>query len=289
MDITIKTASPDKLRTGVLVVGAFADGALPAATGAIDEASKGKVSAILKRGDLEAKAGAALLVPDLPGVAAERVLLVSLGTARASSATGRSATPSPVRQGALPAARPRTRRWPLPMSTCPVARSAGAGAGRVACSPTAPTASTPGRPPGSASRESERGARAVALLVSGQVTPEVERAVRRGRAVAEGMALGKDLGNLGGNVCNPAFMAQTAQALGREFKFAVEVLERDDMEKLGMGSALSVGRASHLPVQVHRHALPGRRRRPGRSSWWARASPSTPAASPSSPAPIWTR
>ena len=73
--------------------------------------------------------------------------------------------------------------------------------------------------------------------------------MRRGQAVAEGMALTKDLGNLGGNVCNPAYLAQTAQALGQEFKFAVDVLERDDMEKLGMGSALSVGRASYHPCK----------------------------------------
>jgi len=73
--------------------------------------------------------------------------------------------------------------------------------------------------------------------------------VRRGQAVAEGMALTKDLGNLGGNVCNPAYLARTAQALGQEFKFAVDVLERDDMEKLGMGSALSVGRASYQPCK----------------------------------------
>src|SRR5262249_31791463 len=53
----------------------------------------------------------------------------------------------------------------------------------------------------------------------------------------------------GGNVCNPAFMAQTAQSLGQECKLPVEVLERADMEKLGMGSALSVGRASYQPCK----------------------------------------
>jgi len=63
------------------------------------------------------------------------------------------------------------------------------------------------------------------------------------------MALAKDLGNLGGNICTPAYMAQTAQALGQEFAFSVEILERADMEKLGMGSALSVGRASYQPCK----------------------------------------
>src|SRR5262249_60718838 len=79
MDITLETTSLDKLRAGVLVVGAFADGTLPPSARAIDQASKGKLSAVIKRGDLDATAGSTLLLHDLPGVAAERVLTVSLG------------------------------------------------------------------------------------------------------------------------------------------------------------------------------------------------------------------
>ena len=77
----------------------------------------------------------------------------------------------------------------------------------------------------------------------------METAVAQGLAIAEGVALTKDLGNLGGNVCNPAYMAETAQTLAKEFGFEVEVLEREDMATLGMGSALSVGRASYSPCK----------------------------------------
>jgi leucyl aminopeptidase len=38
-----------------------------------------------------------------------------------------------------------------------------------------------------------------------------------------------------------------AEALGKQYKFDVEVLDRADMEKLGMGSFLSVARGSHQP------------------------------------------
>src|SRR5215475_9035398 len=82
MNITLETleaTSPEKLRTGVLVVGGFADGALSASARTIDEASKGRLSAVVKRGDFDARAGASLLFHDLPGTAADRVLLVSLG------------------------------------------------------------------------------------------------------------------------------------------------------------------------------------------------------------------
>jgi leucyl aminopeptidase len=94
-----------------------------------------------------------------------------------------------------------------------------------------------------------RGAGRVTLIVESEPNGELASAVKAGLATAEGMALTKDLGNLGGNVCTPGFMAETAQKLGQEFGFEVEVLERADMEKLGMHSALSVGRASYSPCK----------------------------------------
>ena len=248
MDITLETASLDSLRTGVLVVGAFADGTLPSSARAIDEASKGKLSAVIKRGDLDAKAGSALMFHDLPGIAAERVLTVSLGQRdNAGDKTFRDAVGSAARALASGPAREaavaigdleppgRSLAWRVQLAS----RLLADGAYRFDV-------------PGMARKAAaERGASRVRLLVADKdkSKPELERAVRRGQAVAEGMALAKDLGNLGGNNCNPAYLAQTAQALGKEFKFDVEVLERGDMEKLGMGSALSVGRASYFPCK----------------------------------------
>jgi leucyl aminopeptidase len=246
MDITLQTISPETLRTGVLVVGAFADGPLPPPTQTVDEVSKGKLATLIKRGDLEAKAGASLLLHDLPGVSAERVLLVSLGTRQEfGDKAFRNALGSAARTLAGGAAKDaavtltdldwpgRSLAWRLEQASCLLADSAyrfdAPGLGRTTLQ--------------------DRGAHTISLLVADEVNPELERAVRRGQAVAEGLALTKDLGNLGGNVCNPDYLAHTAQALGQEFKFAVEVLERDDMEKLGMGSALSVGRASYQPCK----------------------------------------
>src|SRR5690606_8917697 len=91
--------------------------------------------------------------------------------------------------------------------------------------------------------------RTIDIATPAKVTPELIAAVAEGEAIAAGMALARDLGNLPGNVCTPTFLADTARALGERFSFSVEVLERDDMEKLGMGSALSVGRASDQPCK----------------------------------------
>ncbi len=75
-----------------------------------------------------------------------------------------------------------------------------------------------------------------------------EAAAARGMAIAHGMDLAKDLGNLPGNVCTPRYLAERAQELGKEFPdIKVTVLERPQIEALGMGSFLSVTNGSDEP------------------------------------------
>ena len=248
MDITVEATSPEKVRTGALVLGVVADGPLASAARAVDGAANGKLSAIIARGDLEGTAGASLLLHDVAGTAAERILLVSLGkrdalgdrsfrdaVASAARMVGGSAATDAVMALGTFDVPGRSPAWRAEQAS----RILADGAYRFDAPGTA------GQAPGVRGH----GARKISLLLSDGATAEIERAVRRGQAVAEGMALTKDLGNLGGNICNPAYLAQTAQALGKEFGFKVDVLERADMEKLSMGSALSVGRASHSPCK----------------------------------------
>jgi len=95
--------------------------------------------------------------------------------------------------------------------------------------------------------ESRKGVRKIAFLTKTKDTAPLEAAVRRGTAIAEGMALAKTLGNLPGNVCTPTYLATAARKLAKDHKIKVEVLEKGDMEKLGMGALLSVARGSHEP------------------------------------------
>jgi leucyl aminopeptidase len=78
------------------------------------------------------------------------------------------------------------------------------------------------------------------------------------------MNLAKDLGNLPGNVCTPSYLADEARRLAKRWKLGVQVLERKDMEKLGMGTLLSVARGSHQPPKfiVMRHDGAGRKSKP---------------------------
>ena len=246
MEFTIKTGSPAKLKTGLLVLGAFAGGKLSALTAAVDGATEGRIAALIKRGDLDDKAGSTLLIPDLAGTQAERVLLVSLGKAEdfgdkayrdALGAAAKVISSSAAKDAVLALAdielEGRSLSWRLQQA----ARIVADGAYRFDA-----LKSDQGK-----KTRKERGARKLTLLVSSELSAELDTAVLQGHAIATGMALAKDLGNLPGNICTPTHLAETAQALGKQYKFGVEVLERADMEKLGMGSFLSVARGSHQP------------------------------------------
>jgi leucyl aminopeptidase len=246
--MTLETVSPAQVRTGVLVVGAFTDATLPPASQRIDAACKGVLSAVLALGDLEEKPGATMLLHNVPGIAGERVLLVSFGrrsqfgdkafrdalrgAARALAGVAAKTAAVALADVDLPG---RSLAWRLQHASLLLAD------GRYRFTiPRAATCTT---------TEPRPGIGRMALLIAGPVTPELEDAVRRGLAVAEGMALAKDLGNLPGNICHPPYLADIARALGKEFRFDVEVLERDDMKQLGMGAALAVGQASAQPCQ----------------------------------------
>jgi leucyl aminopeptidase len=244
MQMTAKSGSPEKVRTGTVVVGAFADGTLTAPAQAIDKASKRRLSAVLKRGDLDAKAGSSVLLHDVPGVAAARVLVVSLG---ARGAWGAKAFREAVAGAAKALATGPARDAAVTLADVDVPDHSLGWRLRQASRILADAAYTFDAP--RAHKPPEKGARAVTLLLADKTGAGHAEAVRQGLAIAEGIALAKDLGNLGGNVCTPAYMASMARALGKEFKLKVEVLERADMEKLGMGSALSVGRASYNPCK----------------------------------------
>ena len=244
MEFTIKTGSPAKLKTGLLVLGAFAEGRLPALSAAADGAAEGRLAALIKRGDLDEKAGATLLVHDLPGLHAERVLLVSLGKhdefgdkafrdALAAAAKVVSAGPAKDAVVALADVElpSRDTAWRLQQAT----RILADGAYRFDALKSDKKA------------KKDRGAKKLSLLVSCELGAELDTAALQGHAIAAGMALAKDLGNLPGNLCTPTHLAETAEALGKQYKFDVEVLDRDDIEKLGMGSFLSVARGSHQP------------------------------------------
>jgi leucyl aminopeptidase len=86
------------------------------------------------------------------------------------------------------------------------------------------------------------------LLVVGQpLSEELEAALQRGQALAEATNFARDLVNEPPNVLTPAGLAERARALAAAGGMECEILERPQMEALGMGGLLAVARGSGEP------------------------------------------
>jgi leucyl aminopeptidase len=93
----------------------------------------------------------------------------------------------------------------------------------------------------------KKGIAKLTINVAASEVSAAEIGLADGQALAAGVSLAKDLGNLPPNVCTPSYLAEQALALGKTHQFKVEVLERDALEKLGMGSFLGVAQGSEEP------------------------------------------
>jgi leucyl aminopeptidase len=71
-----------------------------------------------------------------------------------------------------------------------------------------------------------------------------DRGIENGRAIAEGHALARTLGMMPGNLCTPAFLADTAREIAARHGLGVTVLGRAEMEREGMGSFLCVAQGT---------------------------------------------
>jgi leucyl aminopeptidase len=69
----------------------------------------------------------------------------------------------------------------------------------------------------------------------------------RARQIALGVILARELVAAPANIVTPPVMAETAEAIAREYGMEIQILEQEDCEKLGMGAFLGVAKASDLP------------------------------------------
>ena len=79
MKFSIKSGNPEKQHSACVVVGVFESRKLTEAAQAMDKVANGYISGILRSGDMEGKAGSALVLHNVPDTLCERVLLVGLG------------------------------------------------------------------------------------------------------------------------------------------------------------------------------------------------------------------
>ncbi len=243
MKFEVSNEDPIKHACDCLVAGIYEKSVLSAAAEKLDAAGNQHISRILESGDLNGKTGQTLMLHGLSGIAAKRVLLVGCGDKnKFDIASLRKATESAAR--VLQKSGATNALFCLPELT----ENSAEGIRHMAeaiCSATYLFDQTKSK-----KEPVTHPLELIEFAINKEFSSAARFAAQTGAAIGAGSALARDLGNLPGNICTPTYLADQALALAKEFAIKTEVLEEHDMEKLGMGSLLSVSRGSRQPAKL---------------------------------------
>lgn len=248
MDFGVKSGQPDKQRTACLIIPIYEPRKLSHSGEIVDSMSNGYLSTIIRRGDMDGKLGQTHNLHNVPGTLADRVLLIGCGkekklnvqshhkimdaTSKALAKTGAMECHSFLTEIPI---KNRDIAWKVRHSVMSFMNN------RYHFDQF------------KSKKKSERQLRKMVMNVATRRDlSKGEEAILTGKAIASGMSLAKDLGNLPGNICTPTYLAKQAVQLGKAFKntLKVNVLEEKDMLELKMGSLLSVSAGSRQPAKL---------------------------------------
>ncbi|OIZ94150.1 peptidase M17 [Candidatus Rickettsiella isopodorum] len=77
----------------------------------------------------------------------------------------------------------------------------------------------------------------------------VSETIKQASAITQGIKLTKDLANLPANLCTPHIMAEQAKKLANDAGLTINILDEVAIKKEGMGGLLAVAQGSQEPVQ----------------------------------------
>lgn len=245
MDFIVKNARPETLKTATLALSMGEGGILGEAGQAIDDATGGFLTAAYQRGDIAGKPGQTLLLPSPPDFPAQRLLLVGIGKGALDDRQVRKIA------GALLGAVKGLGGKDLTLVLGDISSKErdSYGLTRLLVETLADGDYRFDR--FKSKKADPLNLKKVTLVAERKDNPKIKKAITHALAIAAGKALTKDLGNLPGNICTPAFLAGQAKELGKgQRKLKVEVLDEKDLEKLGAGALLAVAKGSEQPPRL---------------------------------------
>ena len=240
MDFSLESQSPVQFSADCIVAGIYDGGELPTSTAQLDSATNGLISRLVSEGDIEGKTGQTLLLPNVEGISAKRILLVGCGKKdKMSGSVYRKITATALKT--LQDSASRSALLCLTELDVPnmgnhrkIRQQAEAGLFVQYQFDQTKSEKTP------VSHPLEK----IAIHVE-TTTDSLQDAIKQGRAIGLGVNLARELGNLPGNICTPSYLASQAVQIANNYKnIKATVLEQSEIEKLGMGSFLSVAKGS---------------------------------------------
>lgn len=237
------SANPLTQKGDCLVLGVFSEGKQGSVFDELDATLNGQLSRRLKSGDINGDSGKATwLHPE--GGSFDRILLVGQGKADALDAAGfrkiaRSVASalcaSSAKTAILSLDAPASLPHPAFVSEALIMALAGASY----------------RFEDYKSKKSPDLKLAQIKISLPEVSSKDAKAqVAQATAIAKGTAFTRDLGNQPGNICTPKYLAKQARKLAKEYDLNIDILGEKEMEKLGMGSFLSVSKGSEEEGQL---------------------------------------
>jgi leucyl aminopeptidase len=242
MEFGVKSGSPEKQRSACIVVGVFEPRRLTTVAEQLDQISEGYISNLIRRGDLEGKAGQMLLLHHIPNVLSERVLLVGCGKERElNERQYKQIVAKTIKTlnetGSMEAVSFLTELHVKGRDTYWKVRQAVEAANESVYS-FLQLKTKKGEP-----RRPLR--KMVFNLPTRKDLPVGERAIEHALAISKGVKITKDVSNMPPNICNPKYLNEQCSELVSQYStLSLDTVDEAAMEKLGMHTYLAVGRGS---------------------------------------------
>ncbi|MEO1202316.1 MAG: leucyl aminopeptidase, partial [Pseudomonadota bacterium] len=248
MEYFTTTSKAPNRSADCIIVGIYERGALGAAAKDVDAASGGEISRRIKSGDVSPTVGEAVVLRNVSGVRAERVIVAGLGKpSKLDLVAFRKAVKAAIKSVSKTKSRQVINFLNLEdaggASPYYLARATAESIGDVLYRFTEMKSGK--KPPVMPLKKI-----GIAIAKRGDAK-KAELGARHGDAIDVGVSVAKDLGNLPGNVCTPSHLARTAQKLAKNnAKLSVKVLNEPEMKRLGMNTLLSVSAGSAEPAKL---------------------------------------
>ncbi len=246
MKCKIETADLDRVASDCIVIGIHENNELTPSAKKLDKISHHYISKLLESGEMEGKPGQTLLLHHVPSIHAKRVLLVGCGKKNDLNAghyrkiircSTQALNQAKIKNALFCLTELQIEKYDLPWKVKQT----------VEVSSDALYQFNDYK-----SQKSKVSLQQLTILIAEKsAVKSAEMALKQGLAIAAGMAFTKNLGNQPSNIATPAYLAEQAKHLAKQYKsIQVKVLEESDMKKLGMGAFLAVAKGSDQDAKL---------------------------------------
>ena len=247
MEYKIKSGSPEKQRSACLVLAVFEDKTMSLSASVIDKASGGIITGLIKRGDISGEYGETVLLPRVDNLPAERILLLGCGNEDEFSRRKLNKITADAIH--------KLQQYKINEATFFLAElnfeGSGIGSRIEQIIIQAEHSNYQSGRLKTDNKETRKPLKKITLFVTDRGSLATARqSLLTGQAIASGVNLARELGDLPGNICTPSYLAEQAKELARDYNMKAKILNEKAMEKLSMGSLLSVSRGSRQEARL---------------------------------------